>query len=142
MIGWGRIVLAVSASLVSVCGASAPTARLLTANFSGGCRSYTIRVAGEGLDQPNPVVSYNLTLAPRSGSEPMILTDSFEVIPDKDGSFRKSIRSSWRKFGFEASGNYTLSGSAILISKQTPLHTLPLAFSKATLDCSPKPSNR
>lgn len=114
--------------------APSPT-RLLSANFSGGCDTYTIAVTGEGLNQPNPVVSYNIRLTPRSG-EPMTIVDSFEVTPEKDGSFRKTVHESWKKFEYTLTRKYTLSGVAVLLSDRTPLHTLPLTFSAVKLNCS------
>jgi hypothetical protein len=50
----------------------------------------------------------------------LIITDSFPVIPDADGIFRKSFTNSWKTFGFKLSGKYALSGSAVLVSGLTP----------------------
>lgn len=134
-----RCFLRISAALITLfvaatISAAPPQARLLTANFTGGCEAYTISVTGEGLSQPNPVVSYNITLTPRSG-EAMTIVDSFEVTPKKDGSFRKTVHEFWKKFEYTLNGKYTLTGVAVLLSDRTPLHTLPLAFSPSKLNC-------
>jgi len=131
-----RIPLAVAILFFTTAvSAAPPPARLLTASFSGGCDTYTIAVTGEGLNQPNPVVSYNITLTPRSG-EPMTITDSFVITAEKDGSFRKTVHQAWKKFEYTLTGKYTLSGIAVLLSDRTPLHTLPLTFSPAKLNCA------
>ena len=140
MTGWRRITLAVIAIFVSLGSASAPPPRLLTANFRGGCHSYGIVVTGEGLDQPDPVVSYNITLTPASRGQPLIITDSFAVHPEKDAHFHKSVRASWKKFGFTPEGDFRLSGTAILISNLTPLHTRTIVFSRAALTCGQRTS--
>jgi hypothetical protein len=130
-----RIPVAVAFLFVSITISAAPSPpRLLTASFSGGCDVYAIAVSGEGLKQPNPVVSYNITLTPRSG-EPMTITDSFVVTPEKDGSFQKTIHESWKKFEYTLTRKYALSGVTVLLSDRTPLHTLPLTFSPAKLNC-------
>jgi hypothetical protein len=59
----GLLVVAVISLAVSVASASPP--RSLAARFSAGCDSYTVAVTGEGLEQPNAVVSYNLKLKTR-----------------------------------------------------------------------------
>ena len=120
--------------LVAAC-ASADSARLLKVRFSGDCNSFTIDVTGQGLSQPNPTVSYNITLTPRSG-EPMTIVDSSPVTPEKDGKFHKTIHGTWKKFEFTLTDVFTLSGSAILISDLVFLHTTPITFSRARLDCS------
>lgn len=131
-----RILVAVAILFVTITTSAArsPT-RLLSASFSGGCDTYTIAVTGKGLNQPNPVVSYNITLTPRSG-EPMTITDSFVITAEEDGSFRKTVHESWKKFEYTLTGKYTLSGVAVLLSDRTPLHTLPLTFSPAKLNCA------
>jgi hypothetical protein len=128
--------LAALALLVSsmATDASAAPARLLTAKFSGGCNQYTITVTGEGLKEPNPIVSYNITLTPPAG-EPIAIVDSFPVAPEKDGRFHKTIHGTWKKFEFTLADKYTLSGSAILASNLTLLHTLPIAFWPKNLNC-------
>ena len=127
------------ASAAVVClfatAAFAAPARLLRARFSGDCDGFTIVVTGEGLSQPNPTVSYNITLTPRSG-EPMTIVDSSPVTPEKDGKFHKTIHGTWKEFEYTLTEAYTLSGSAILISDLTLLHTTPITFSRATLNCS------
>ena len=131
-----RILSAVAFLIVVITTSAAPSpTRLLTASFTGGCDTYTISVAGEGLNQPNPVVSYNITLTPRSG-EPMTITDSFVIAPEKDGSFHKAVHVPWKKFEYRLTRKYTLSGVAVLLSDRTPLHTLPLTFSSAKLNCA------
>jgi hypothetical protein len=135
--GAERIALAVGVLSLVAAGTPASPARLLTASFTGGCDSYRIAVAGEGLEQPNPIVSYNITLAPRSG-ESIIITDSFAVSPQKDGSFRETIHESWKQFGYALTGNYRLSGSAVLLSNLTLLHTLTIKFSQEKLNCGLK----
>lgn len=128
--------LAALALLVSsmATDASAPPARLLTAKFSGGCNRYSITVTGEGLKQPNPIVSYNITLTPPAG-EPIAIVDSFPVAPDKDGRFHMTIHGTWKKFEFTLTDKYTLSGSTILNSNLNLLHTLPITFSPKNLNC-------
>ena len=130
-----RIALVLFVVCFAAAATSASPPRLLTAKFSGGCESYSITVAGEGLDQSNPVVSYNIKLAPQSGGEPMVITDSFPVTAEKDGTFHRKIHQSWKHFEFAPSGNYTLSGSAILISKLTPLHVRTIVFARVKLSC-------
>jgi hypothetical protein len=110
------------------------SARLLTARFSGGCNAYTITVAGDGLTQLNAIVSYNITLTPRSG-ETLTIVDSFAVVAESDGRFHKTIHGNWKKFEFTLTDKYTLSGSAILTSDLTLLHTLPISFSRQKLNC-------
>lgn len=127
-IGLGLLVL------LAATGDSAASARMLTARFSGGCNAYTITVAGDGLTQPNAIVSYNITLIPRSG-EPLTIVDSFAVVAENDGKFRKTIQGNWKKFEFTLTDKYTLSGSAILTSDLTLLHTLPISFSRRKLNC-------
>lgn len=130
------MLLALAVLFVALATSAVPSpTRLLSANFSGGCDTYTIAVTGEGLNQPNPVVSYNITLTPRSG-EPMTITDSFVITAEKDGSFRKTAHESWKKFEYTLTGKYALSGVAVLLSDRTPLHTLPLTFSPAKLNCA------
>jgi hypothetical protein len=85
-------------------------------------------------DQPNPLVGYNITLTPPSG-EPMTITDSFSVMPNKDGTFRKAVTDSWKKFEFTLTGEFVLSGSAVLLKNLTPLDSSTLKFSPANLDC-------
>lgn len=130
-----RIALALGVLLLVAAPASAGPARLLTARFSGDCDAFTIVVTGEGLNQPNPTVSYNVTLTPRSG-EPMTIVDSVAVMPEKNGKFRKIIHGTWKKFEFTLTDAFTLSGSAILMSDLTPLDLTPITFSQATLSCS------
>lgn len=120
-----------------VTAASAQPARLLTARFSGNCDGFTIKVTGDGLHQPNPTVSYNIKLTPPSG-EPLIIVDSSPVTPEKNGKFHKTVHGTWKKFEFTLTDAFTLSGSAILISDLTLLHTAPVTFSRATLTCSQK----
>ena len=130
-----RIALAIAAmSLAATCAFAAPT-RLLTARFAGDCGSFTIAVTGEGLDEPNPIVSYNITLTPRSGGEPISIVDSFEVTPEKNGSFRKTISASWKKFEFTLADNYNLSGSVLLTSNLNLLHNLTIRFARKKLNC-------
>jgi hypothetical protein len=134
-----RIALALAFLLVTTAPAHAAPARLLTATFSGGCDSFTIAVTGEGLEEPNAVVSYNITLTPRSG-EPIAVVDSFPVVPAKDGTFRGTIRQSWEKFEYRLTAYYKLSGNVILASNLTPLHTLTMSFSPKKLNCHERPS--
>ncbi len=134
MSGAARVALAAVVLLIAT-GALAAPARLVSATFSCGCKSYTFAVSGEGLDQPYPIVSYNISLTPPSG-EPIAIVDSFPVTAEKDGKFHKTIRGSWEKFEFKLKGNYTLSGSAVLASNLIPLHTLNIAFSRPRLNCS------
>ena len=130
------ILIAVAILFAATTASTAPSStRLLTASFSGGCDTYTIAVRGEGLNQPNPVVSYNITLTPRSG-EGMTITDSFVVTPEKDGSFQKTVHESWKKFEYTLTRKYLLSGVAVLLSDRTPLHNLPLTFSPTKLNCA------
>src|SRR6266478_2116566 len=56
---------------------------------------------------------YNITLTPHSG-EPIAITDSFAVVPDKNGSFRQAVAVSWQKFDVVLTSRYALSGSANL----------------------------
>ena len=84
------------------------------------------------------MVSYNITLTPPSG-EPMTITDSFAVTPEKDGSFHKTVRESWKKFEFILTGKYELSGSAILLSDLTLLHTRKMKFARGRLNCVERP---
>jgi hypothetical protein len=133
-----RVGLAALAFLVGTGASAAPITRLLTVRFSGDCQAYTIAVTGEGLKQPNPTVSYNIMLTPRSG-EPMTIVDSFPVTPEKDGRFHKTIEGTWKKFEFTLTDRYTLSGSALLDSDLTLLHTLAITFSRKNLNCA---SNR
>ena len=114
--------------------AFADSPRLLTATFRGGCNTYTITVTGEGLKQPSATVSYNIMLSPRSG-EPIAIVDSFTVTTDPHGRFHKTIHGSWKKFEFTLRDRYMLSGSAILTSDLTLLHTLTISFSRGNLNC-------
>jgi hypothetical protein len=110
------------------------TNQIETAIFSAQCTTFKITVSGSGVDQPKPIVGYNITLTPRSG-EPTIITDSFPVTVDPDGSFHQTFTNDWKKFGYSLSGRYTLSGSAVLVSGLKPLSTIPVAFSPARLFC-------
>jgi hypothetical protein len=92
-------------------------------------------VTGEGLNEPNAIVSYNIKLTPRSGGEPMTIVDSFPVTPEKDGSFHKTITESWEKFEFRLTGKYTLSGSALLASNLIPIHDIAIRFPRPKLNC-------
>jgi hypothetical protein len=130
----GLFVIAAISLAVSVASASPP--RLLAARFSAACDSYTVAVTGEGLVQPNAVVSYNLKLKPRSG-EAILLVDSFPLTPDKAGSFQNTFHGFWKSFGYALTGKYTLSGTAILASNLIPLHVVKIAFSPSTLKCGP-----
>ena len=130
-----RIALVFFVIYFAAASTAAAPPRLVAAEFRGGCESYSITVSGEGLDQPDSIVSYSISLAPRSGGEPMIITDSFPVTAEKNGTFHRKIRQSWKQFGFAPSGDYTLSGSAILISKLTPLHVRAIVFARAKLSC-------
>lgn len=133
-----RISVALIILFVAVATSAGPSPpRLLTATFTGGCDTYTISVTGEGLNQPNPVVSYNIKLTPRFG-EPMTIVNSFDVTPENDGSFHKTVTESWKKFEYTLTGKYTLSGVGVLLSDRTPLYTLPLTFSPAKLNCATK----
>ena len=132
-----RVGLIAVAFLAATGASAAPITRLLTVRFSGDCKAYTIAVTGEGLKQPNPIVSYNITLIPRSG-EPMTIVDSFPVTPEKDGRFHKTIEGTWEKFAFTLTDKYRLSGSALLDSDLTLLHTLVITFSPKNLDCVSK----
>jgi hypothetical protein len=98
-------------------------------------QAYTIAVSGEGLKQPNPIVSYNIRLTLPSG-ESMAIVDSFPVTPEKDGSFRKTIEGTWKTFEFTLTDKYTLSGTALLASDLNLLHTIPLGFSPKSLNCA------
>lgn len=129
-----RIGLFVLISLMATVASAAPSTRMVSARFSAGCRAYTVTVSGEGLNQPNTVVSYNITLTPSSG-EPMTVVDSFPVTPGKDGKFHKTIEGTWKQFEFTLTDKYTLSGSAILVSDLTLLHSLVITFSPGTLSC-------
>ena len=128
-----RITLALALFFAASTKCAEPT-RILTANFAGGCDSFTISVTGDGLNQPNPVVSYNILLTPRSG-EPIGIVDSFPVTPEKDGTFRKTIRQDWKKFEYALSVDYTLSGNVILASNLSPLHALTIEFAPKKLKC-------
>lgn len=135
MRGLLRITVALVVLFFAATTFAAPSkTRLLTATFTGDCDAFTVAVTGEGLKQPNPVVSYNITLTPRSG-EPMTIVDSFEVTPEKDGTFHKTVTESWKKFEYTPKGKFVLSGSAILTSKLIPLHDLKIRFSRPTLNC-------
>jgi hypothetical protein len=105
-----------------------------TANFSAQCTTFKIIVTGSGVDQPKPIVGYNITLTPPSGTA-LIITDSFSVMPDANGSFRKTFTNSWKTFGFELADKYKLSGSAVLVSGLKPLSTIAIAFSPTRLNC-------
>jgi len=131
-----RVALLAAGLALGATGACAKPPQLLGVTFTGGCDSFAIAVTGQGLDQPTPIVSYNIKLTPRSGSEPFIIVDSFPVTPDADGAFRKTIRQSWKKFEFTPAGKYTLSGSAVLTSKITFLHTIPISFHHPKLSCA------
>lgn len=120
--------------------AFAASPRLLTARFTGGCIGYTIAVTGEGLRESNSIVSYNITLTPPTG-EPIAIVDSFPVTPEKDGRFHGTIQGTWKNFEFTLAGKYTLSGSAILASNLTLLHTLPVTFSRKNMNCRPARSS-
>jgi hypothetical protein len=109
--------------------------RLLRVSASAGCERYTVRVSGVTVDEPKPLVSYNITLTPPSG-EPMTITDSFAVMPEKDGSFSQTITDSWKKFEFRLTGKYVLSGSAVLVRNLVPLDSSSVKFSPAKLDCT------
>jgi hypothetical protein len=130
-----RVGLAILAFSVATDAFAAPPARLLLARFSGDCKAYTIAVSGEGLKQPNPIVSYNIRLTLPSG-ESMAIVDSFPVTPEKDGSFRKTIEGTWKTFEFTLTDKYTLSGTALLASDLNLLHTIPLGFSPKSLNCA------
>lgn len=130
-----RMALALGVLLLAPEVASAGPARLLTARFSADCDAFTVVVTGEGLSEPNPTVSYNITLTPRSG-KPMTIVDSFPVTPQKDGKFHQTVHGTWKKFEFTLTDAFRLSGSAILISDLTLLNTTPIKFSPATLNCS------
>ena len=133
-----RIALAFGALLLFASAASAEPARLLTARFSGDCDVFTIEVTGDGLHQPNPTVSYNIKLTPRSG-EPLFIVDSFVVTPDKDGKFHKTVHGTWEKFEYTLTDSFTLSGSAILISDLRLLHTISITVPRAKLNCRRRP---
>lgn len=105
-----------------------------TASFAAQCDTFAIRVSGSGVDMPNPVVGYNITLKPAFG-ETLIITDSFPVTPEADRSFRKTFTNSWKTFGYTLKGKYKLSGSAVLVSGLTPLSTTRIKFSTASLVC-------
>lgn len=135
MKGQLRFALTLSMLLVGATRVSALPPRLSAASFSGGCEAFTIFVSGEGLQQSSAIVSYNITLTPKSG-EPMVITDSFEVTPDKDGTFHKSFDATWKKFEFILTSSYRLSGSAVLLSGLTPLHNRAITFSRKKLNCA------
>lgn len=130
-----KFALTMSVALFGATGVSGVPAQLLSARFSGGCEAFTIAVSGEGLQQRSAIVSYNVTLTPKSG-EPLVITDSFEVTPEQDGTFRKSFDATWKKFEFTLAGNYSLSGSAVLLNGLTPLHNRALTFSRKKLNCA------
>ena len=133
-----RIAIALFIFLGATSTSAAPT-RLLSASFSGGCGTYVIAVAGEGLNQnqPNLVLGYNITLKPSAG-EPIAITDSFAVVADKNGSFRQTFTASWHKFDIALTDKYVLSGSANLLSDLTVLSSARMTFSKTRLDCRSK----
>ena len=131
---WLRIALTLSVLIFGATHVSASPPRLLSATFSGGCQAFTIVVSGDGLTQHSAIVSYNITLKPKSG-EPLVITDSFEVAPDKYGTFHKSFDATWKKFEFTLTGKYALSGSAVLLNGLTPLHNMTISFSRKKLDC-------
>ena len=130
-----RVGLAVLAFLAATDAFSAPPTRLLLAKFSGDCKAYTIAVSGQGLTQPNAIVSYNIRLTMPSG-ESMAIVDSFPVTPEKDGRFHKTVAGTWKTFEFTLTDKYTLSGSALLTSNLNLLHTIPLEFSPKNLHCA------
>jgi hypothetical protein len=105
-----------------------------TATFEAQCDTYSLRVSGRSIDKTNLIVGYNITLTPPSG-EPLIITDSFSVVPNTDRTFRKTFTNSWKTFGFMLGGKYTLSGSAVLVTGLTPLSSVTIGFSPASLDC-------
>jgi hypothetical protein len=106
-----------------------------TATFAARCDAFAIRVAGSGVDKPNPIVGYNIMLKPRSG-ETLIITDSFSVIPNADGIFSKTFTNTWKTFGYRLEGKYKMSGSAVLVSGLTPLSTATIKFSPMSLTCT------
>jgi hypothetical protein len=130
--------LRVAVALLAMCAVAAPAEHranhIDTAAFMAQCGTYKLRVAGSGLDQPNPIVGYNITLTPPSGTS-LIITDSFPVITNAAGTFRKTFTNSWKTFGFTLGGKYTLSGSAVLVSGLKPLSTVTITFSPASLTC-------
>lgn len=133
-----RMPLRLAAALLAMCITAAPADssanQIDAAIFTAQCTTFKILVAGRGVNQPNPIVGYNITLTPPSG-ESLIITDSFPVMPDSSGSFRKTFANSWKTFGFTLTGKYTLSGSAVLVSGLKPLSTIPIAFSSTSLTC-------
>jgi hypothetical protein len=85
--------------LVAICAAAAPadnrSNQIETATFIAQCDSFKIRVVGSGIDKPNPIVGYNIQLKPPSGTA-LIITDSFPVIANKDGTFGRTFTNSWK----------------------------------------------
>ncbi|HKU27762.1 MAG TPA: hypothetical protein VJQ54_19990 [Candidatus Sulfotelmatobacter sp.] len=129
-------------TLLAMCISAAPVDRIANridhASFNPHCGTFEIRVAGSGVDQSKPIIGYNIKLTPQSG-EALIITDSFPVVPDGNGEFHKTFRNSWKAFGFKLREKYSLSGSAVLVSGLTPLSTVTIRFSPATLDCRKEP---
>jgi hypothetical protein len=105
-----------------------------TATFAAQCDAFAIHVVGSGVDKPNPIVGYNITLKPTSG-ETLIITDSFPVTPNADGVFSKTFTNSWKTFGYKLEGKYRMSGSAVLVTALTPLSTVTIKFSPMSLSC-------
>jgi hypothetical protein len=121
--------------------AARPSNVVEAASSTVGCDVFRVRVAGNNVDQPKPLVAYNLALSPPSG-EPVIITDSFDVTPDRDGRFERTVERSWRTFGLVIEeGRYVLSGSAVLVSGVKPLSWVEISFSSPSLSC-PAPSKR
>ena len=80
---------------------------------------HTIAVSGQGLTQPNAIVSYNIRLTMPSG-ESMAIVDSFPVTPEKDGRFHKTVAGTWKTFEFTLTDKYTLSGIRALDQQPEP----------------------
>ena len=119
-------VLGFAAVLLTVCAPPAMAHVIRTATVKPGCTSYTITVTGTSLEGPD-TVDYTITLTPTSGS-PMTIKGSIAVSPDDAaGDFSATQTNSVGPL----SGDFTLSGSATLVTN----NTIPISFTSGTLNC-------
>ena len=97
-----------------------------TATVTASCTSYTITVTGTSLEGPD-TVKYTITFTPTSGS-PTTVQGSIAVFPDDSaGDFSATQTNSVGPL----SGDFTLSGSATLVTN----NTIPITFTSTTLSC-------
>jgi hypothetical protein len=121
-----------TAALLAIGAPPAFANQINTASATVSCQGFTITATGDGIDQPNPSILFDITLSPSLQEA----VGEIHFVPDANGNFTVSQSYSWSQFNITIGAHTCFSGTATIALNNNTDHegTIPIVFTPPCLD--------